>query len=524
MKDKTEVDLFNNQKTDKLVELEEQTIFDLNESSEIFNDLTINTEALDFENATIQIENDLDEENSSIEIEEFTNFEPLDDDSTKELNIAFEEMKVIENEKLEEIAIKIEEETGIMKEGEFGKVNIMVIGVGGCGCNAVNRMYEDKIEAIKLVAMDTSEQTLENISADFKLLIGESSLQGHGSGGDVNKSQEAFLNSRDQIKKILTGVDMVFIAGGIGRGTGSVGLVEVGKVAREMGILTIGFATLPRRIEANVEIISKYYPAFVDSVDSNVIVENEKVGQIARELPIFEAMKVADSMLVDGIKGIFELITKPGKINLDYADIKTAFSNQGSCIMGIGYGTGDNAVSDAIKKAIHSEIVNQDSIKNAKTIIFNITCPERTVTVSQATAGSEFIYSFDEDDNIEHLLFGYSYDESLNDQVKVTFIATGTIIEPVYNPQRPTQSLADKFGRKQFGNQGQVQSEAKKPLFSPGKPKKASDTIDIFSKVKREEEKVEPKVEPVKDPVIEPKAEPVEKESTIKMPDFFKRR
>ncbi len=499
--------------TDKLVELEEQTIFDLNASADAFNDLTINTAALDFDNATIQIDNDLVDENNSIEIDDFSYFEPFESDSTNEFNVAFEEMKVEESDLVEEIAIKIEEETGIMQAGGYGKVNIMVIGVGGCGCNAVNRMYEERNEQIKLVAMDTSEQSLENIKADYKLLLGESLLQGHGSGGSVTKAHEAFGAAREQIKKVLTDVDMVFVAGGIGRGTGSVGIVEVGKIAREMGILTIGFATLPRRMEANMEIISKYYPLFIDSVDSNVIVENEKVGLIAKGKPILEAMRIADSMLVDGIRGIFEIITKPGKINLDYADIKTAFTNQGSCVMGIGYGKGEDPVTDAIKNAIDYEIINKDSIRNAKTIIFNITCKERTITVAQATKGSDLIYSFNNEENIEHLLFGYSYDEALEDEVKVTFVATGTEIEPVYNPQKQEKPMfAKKFGS--FSN-----NSGEAPQFKPGKPKKSTETIDIFNKTVKQPNPVQAEKKPE---AVKPENEEVT--PTIKMPDFFKRR
>ncbi len=503
--------------TGKLVELEEQTIFNLNESTMDMNEFTVNTASLDFENNTIQIDNNIIEENNSIEFDDFSEFDIVNTANTRELNVAFEQMKVIENESVDEIAIKIEEETGIMTAGGYGRANIMVIGVGGCGCNVINRMYDERNEEIKLVAMDTTEQSLENISADYKLLLGENILKGHGTGGNISKSLEAFQASRDRIKQILKDVDMVFVAGGIGRGTGSVGLVEVGKIAREMGILTIGFATLPRRMEANMEIIGKYYPLFVESVDSNVIVENEKVGLIAKGKTMMEAMRLADSMLIDGIRGIFEIITKPGKINLDYADVRTAFVNQGSCVMGIGYGSGDNPVADAIQKAIQSEIINKDSIRKAKTIIFNITCKERTITVSQATKGSELIYSFNNEDNIDHLLFGYSYDDSLEDQVKVTFVATGTSLEPVYNTESSVvQSFADKF--KTFSPNSSAAD-----MFSKGKAKDKSQTIDIFAKSN------EVKKEKIDTPISKPQAS-VEKSSveesttTNKVPDFFKRR
>ncbi|MGL4588779.1 MAG: cell division protein FtsZ [Mycoplasmatales bacterium] len=331
-----------------------------------------------------------------------------------------------DNQYNDAISFDVEKELIDFKDANFGKVKIIAVGIGGCGCNTIDRMYEEKIGSIKLVAIDTSKQTLENTSADEKFLLGEPVFRGHGSGADIEKVGEIFQSEADAIRRLLEGVDMLFITGGIGRGTGTIGLIEIGKIARQMGILTIGFATLPRRFEVDTAVINKYFPLFQQAVDSNVIVENERVTHIAKHLPINKAIKVADKMLVDGIRGISELITSPGKINLDYADIKTAFSNQGSCVMGIGYGKGANAVVKAIEESIHSEITNFENIKGSRVIIFNITCARNSVTIDEATKGTDLIYSYNTHNNIEHLLFGYSYDESMGDMVKVTFVATGT--------------------------------------------------------------------------------------------------
>lgn len=311
-------------------------------------------------------------------------------------------------------------------KSEYGKVNIMAIGIGGAGSNAINRMYSSDFGNIKLVAMDTSQQTLDVISADYKLLLGESILHGHGSGNDVEKTVEAVRESEDEIRKLLTGIDMVFVTAGIGRGTGTSGIVEVGRIAKEMGILTIGFAILPSRIEADMSLIEKYYNSFVDAVDSNIVIENDKVNRVAADLPIAEARKIADQMLVDGIKGISDLIINPGKINLDYADIKTAFQNQGACVMGIGYGENEDAVVKAIQNSINEEIVDPESVATAQTIIFNITCARNTITIRDAAEGTDLIYQNNNGSSVKHMLFGYSYDESLEGRVKVTFIATGT--------------------------------------------------------------------------------------------------
>lgn len=348
--------------------------------------------------------------------------------------IRFNEVeKPLENneENKEESSLEPIDERKIINEmaaiRNYGQVNIMAIGIGGCGVNTIDRMQGEHFKNITLVAIDTSKQSLDNITADKKILIGESVFAGHGSGNDIEKVVDVFLETEEEIRDLLQNVNMVFLTGGIGRGTGSAGLIAVGKIAREMGILTIGFATLPRAIEADVSLVERYYQLFVETVDSNIVVENDIVNKIARDLPIGQAMKIADKMLIDGIKGISDLIINPGKINLDYADIRTAFSNKGSCVMGIGYASGDHAVADAIEDSIDSEMIDFQTIRQAQTIIFNITCAPNTVTIREASEGTELIYSKNEQSsNLEHMLFGYSYDQSLEGEVKVTFIATGT--------------------------------------------------------------------------------------------------
>ncbi len=375
-------------------------------------------------------EQKMDEKQINTNIEDaFKNIEEQKMDE-KQINTNIEDalknMRIIEEQKTDEILMPIDKESEIVDVDQFGKVHIVVIGIGSAGCNSINRMYDVHKKDIKLIAIDTSVQTLENIAADKKLLIGENEFSGHGSGGNIELVEKAFDDAKIKIQSLLNGVDMLFLAGGFGRGTGSVGLYRVGNIAREMGILTIGFASIPRALEGNWDVCNMYYPKFIDSVDSTVLVKSEKIAEVAKELPISKAMAIADSMLVDGIRGVFELITKPGKINLDYADIKTAFKNKGAAIMGIGYGRGEDAVIKAITEALHSDIIEIDNVKNAQTIIFNIACPPRTITIEEATRGTELIYSLDSENSIQQLFFGYSYDNNLDDEVKVTFIATGT--------------------------------------------------------------------------------------------------
>ncbi len=402
------------------------------EELQIKTDETINEEPHITQD--LVIEESLDE-TAEIEINDFEEVEHVPG-----MTSAFANLNVIGEKKVEEIRVAVEENISKVGNDDFGKVNIVVIGVGSCGCNAINRMFQDKNDNIKLVAVDTSEQTLEAISADHKILIGENEFQGHGSGRNVALVEKAFDDAKGKFQSLLDNVDMLFLAGGLGRGTGSVGLHRIGEIARDMGILTIGFATIPSAREGNGAICTEYYPKFINSVDSTILVENDKIAEVARDLPIKKAMEIADSMLVDGIRGIYELITKPGKINLDYADIKTAFKNQGTAVMGLGYGTGENAVVTAISDAIHSEIIELENVKKASNIIFNITCGKECVTISDATRGTDLIYSLESDGNIQQLFFGYSFDETLVDKVKVTFIATGTHQENIDFNKKPRTS------------------------------------------------------------------------------------
>lgn len=365
-----------------------------------------------------------------------------------ELSFSSEEL-IIENENFKDEVML----------NNYGKVKIKAIGIGGCGCNTIDRMKGEGFEGIELVAMDTSAQKLELVEAEEKILLGKPIFKGHGSGGDAQKVAEIIQDSRKLIEAVLKDVDMVFLTGGIGKGTGSAGLVEIGKIAREMGILTIGFATLPKLIECDINLVEHYYNLFVSSVDSNVIVENDKVAFAARDLPIRQAMHLADKMLVDGIKGISDLIINPGKINLDYADIKTAFSNQGSCIMGIGYGKGDGPVIEAINNSIDSDLIDNSALKTANTIVFNITCAENTITIKDAQEGTDLIYARNSEHDIKHMLFGYSYDETLSEQVKVTFIATGT--EPI-----SFENYKNSNGQDVFKSQAKSVSTSSNDLFT----------------------------------------------------------
>ncbi len=438
---------------------------------------------------------DLARTDVEVDIRETTKVNTADLDKMEEINHDIEIKTERRNQ--EAISLSMDKDVFLTTAAGYGKVNILTLGIGGCGVNAIGRMYEERTTDIKLVAMDTSRQSLEANSADHKILLGESIFGGHGSGGKHENVINAINSEREEIQRLLKDIDMLFITGGLGKGTGSVGLVEIGKLARQMGILTIGFAVLPTPNEVDPNVVKKYYNDFIDNVDSNIIVENQRVYEIYSNLPILKAAKMADKMLVDGIKGISDLITSPGKINLDYADVKTAFSNKGSVVMGIGYGQGDNAVIDAIEQSIKSEIVNFNNIKNARDIIFNISCAKNTITIGQANKGTELIYSYNEGDQIDHLFFGYSYDENLDDKVKVTFVATGT-------GARNLDDIIYKDSRNEGGD-----------LFANAtqRPKRG---VDLFESAARR---------PTPAKKREPQPQPEKTETkTLEIPDFFNKK
>lgn len=408
-----------------------------------------------------------------------------------EINQEIEIKKEIKPSKA--ISLQSSKDVQLTSAAEYGKVNILTFGIGGCGVNTIGRMYNENKNDIRLVSIDTSKKSLENNNADHKILLGENEFNGHGSGGNFDAVAQAIQSEEGQIRQLLDGIDMLFITGGIGKGTGSVGLVEIGKIARKMGILTIGFAVIPTTTEADSSVVKKYYQEFIENVDSNIIVENQRVREVYKHLPVMKAAKMGDKMLVDGIRGISDLITSPGKINLDYADVKTAFSNKGSVVMGIGYGKGENAVVDAINQSIKSDIINFNDVKNARDIIFNISCAKNTITIGQADKGTQLIYSYNENDQIDHLFFGYTYDETLDDQVKVTFVATGTGV----------RKLDDIFYKDTNSGNAGIATD----LF--GNP--------VQQKV--------PKRESVARPVTQnQEKKPVTETTTIEMPDFLNKK
>ncbi len=314
--------------------------------------------------------------------------------------------------------------------GQFAKIK--VIGVGGGGNNAINSMIqEDSIKGVDFIAVNTDSQALLNSLAPIKVQLGEKLTKGLGAGGNPQMGQKAAEESREKIKELLADTDMVFICGGMGGGTCTGAAPVIAQIAKkELGILTIGVVTKPfffegtRRMTNAEEGIS----ILKNNVDTLVIIPNQKVLEVVNDkATLLEAFKIADSVLNRGTKAISELITTPGLINLDFADIKTVMSNAGSALMGVGEAEGDDRTNKAVESAIDSPLVEVD-IEGARGVLINITGGPDLTMAEIENAAKAITARTSPDANI---IFGATIDPALKGKIKITVIATG------FDPSRP---------------------------------------------------------------------------------------
>ncbi len=302
---------------------------------------------------------------------------------------------------------------------------IKVLGIGGGGGNCVNSMVKNpQIEGIDFVAINTDAQALLTSEASIKIQIGEKLTRGLGAGGDPEVGRQAAEESIEKIKKLINGSDMVFITGGEGGGTCTGAAPVIAQAAKEMGILTVAVVTKPfhfeghRRMTAANEGIDK----LKDKVDTLIVVPNQKLlSSVDQKMSLVEAFGMVDSVLISGVDGIASLITKPGLINLDFADVKTIIANAGSALMGIGEARGEGRAVKAARIATESPLL-EASIEGAKGVLFNITGgPD--LTMKEVEEAAEIIFSqADPDANI---IFGATIDDQLEESIKITLIATG---------------------------------------------------------------------------------------------------
>ena len=305
-----------------------------------------------------------------------------------------------------------------------GTATIKVIGVGGAGNNAVNRMVDSGIKGVEFTAVNTDRQTLLVSKAATKIQIGEKITRGLGAGANPDIGAQAAEESTAEIAEALRGADMVFVTAGMGGGTGTGAAPIVAAAAKEMGILTIGVVTKPFTFEGKKRLsqAERGIESLKGKVDTLVVIPNDKLLQIIdRKTSIIEAFKMADDVLRQGVQGISDLIAIPGLVNLDFADVKTIMLNTGMAHMGIGRASGENRAEDAAKQAIQSPLL-ETSIEGARGVIINITGGTNLGLHEVNTAAELIQRSVDPEANI---IFGAVIDESLDEDILVTVIATG---------------------------------------------------------------------------------------------------
>ena len=340
---------------------------------------------------------------------------------------------------------------------------IKVVGVGGSGGSAINRMIAAKIRGVEFIAMNTDVQALHYSQATTKLHIGKAITRGLGAGMDPEMGLHAAEESQNEIKEAIKGADMVFITCGLGGGTGSGAGPEVARLAKEQGAMTVAVVTRPFMFEGvqRKNIAEGAYDKLTDVVDTIITIPNDRVLQIIdRKTSLMDAFETVDEVLRQGVQGISELITVPGLINVDFADVRAIMANRGSALMGIGRGSGENRAADAAKAAIASPLL-EVSIDGAKGILFTITGGSNLGMYEVSEAAKIITQSADPNAKV---IFGAIIDEGMKDEVKVTVIATG-----FENARQPIQKPKIAFTSGSYAPSAYTPA-AQQPSYTPPPP------------------------------------------------------
>jgi cell division protein FtsZ len=313
---------------------------------------------------------------------------------------------------------------GQMLEAVENFARIKVFGMGGGGSNAVNRMIEEGIQGVEFVAVNTDSQALMLSNAPMRIRIGEKLTKGLGSGGDSETGRKAADESSDELYESMRGADMVFLTAGMGGGTGTGATPVAASIAREVGALTIGVVTRPFTFEGSrrAQVAEQGIQQLKEQVDTLIVIPNDRLLQIVdKRASLQDAFRVADDVLRQGIQGISELITVPGLINLDFADVRSIMSEGGAALMAVGHGTGENRAVDAAQAAISSQLLDV-TIDGARGILFNVTGgPD--LSLFEVNEAAEIIRQTAHPE--VNIIFGAVIDEDLGDEVHITVVATG---------------------------------------------------------------------------------------------------
>ncbi|MDT2827578.1 MAG: cell division protein FtsZ [Enterococcus viikkiensis] len=399
---------------------------------------------------------------------------------------------------------------------------IKVIGVGGGGGNAINRMIEENVKGVEFIASNTDVQALKNSKAETVIQLGPKYTRGLGAGSQPEVGQKSAEESEQAIRDALEGADMVFITAGMGGGTGTGAAPIVAKIAKDLGALTVGVVTRPFSFEGpkRGRFAAEGISALKENVDTLLIISNNRLLEVVdKKTPMLEAFREADNVLRQGVQGISDLITAPGYVNLDFADVKTVMANQGTALMGIGVASGEDRVVEATKKAISSPLL-ETSIDGAEQVLLNIT-GGLDMTLFEAQDASDIVANAATGD--VNIILGTSISEELGDEIRVTVIATG--IDPTKKERKATRNS-------QRDRASQIQSVPQKQNLDI-EPARNNEGQSGFGEWDiRKEENIRPKVEETQFDNIEKKEfetfnrEEVkpEKDEELDTPPFFRRR
>ncbi|MDD2745689.1 MAG: cell division protein FtsZ [Candidatus Gracilibacteria bacterium] len=350
---------------------------------------------------------------------------------------------------------------------------IKVVGVGGGGVNAVNRMIQSGLEGVEFISVNTDAQALFTSKATTRINIGRATTRGLGAGANPQMGQKAAEESSEELKQVLAGADMVFITCGLGGGTGTGAAPVIAEIAKGLGALVIGVVTKPFAFEGQRRSIQAIdgYERLKEKVDTLITIPNDKILTIIdKKTPLLDAFNIVDEVLNQGVQGVSDLITLPGLINVDFADVKSVMENAGSALMGIGYGSGENRAIEAARSAIDSPLLEL-SIAGARGLLFNITGGTDLSMFEVDEAARIITESCDPEANI---IFGATINENYTGEIKITVVATGFNEETNQrHHEAPRVSAQTGFGKKSIGNSNVFGHVAQAP-----KPEPASD-LDV---------------------------------------------
>ncbi len=336
---------------------------------------------------------------------------------------------------------------------------IKVIGVGGAGGNAVNRMIDAGLQGVEFIAVNTDAQALQLSKAEQKVQIGVKLTKGLGAGANPDIGMKAAQESEDDLKSAIEGADMVFVAAGMGGGTGTGAAPVIASISREMGILTVGVVSRPFMFEGRNRggAAENGIKNLREVVDSLIIIPNDRLLQIAdRNTSLSEAFRMADDILRQGVQGITDLILVPGIINCDFADVQTVMRDSGSALMGIGISKGDNRAVEAARAAISSPLL-ESSIEGATGVLFNVSSSDN-LSMMEVNEAAEIIYDVVDPD--AKIIFGTTIDDTLGDEIRITVLATGFNKEPeVQVKAQPARGASRRSAAESYREPAQQQQQ-----------------------------------------------------------------